>query len=166
MCIWWMKNLRWSTASGTSLCCNQGQRKISEPGGNRTHDLRNRLSWKARREPPVIVWRQVGSAQAVSSVMYLSSTFSLVNPRDNPGAGNPREPRGNGTVLVFLFFHAGEVSCLVLRTTLLDLRDICPRALFEVVRQARWKVLYLVAWPMRENEQTAWKKKKNRYICF
>ena len=161
MCIRWMKNLCWSTASGTSLCSNQGLRKISEQGGNRTHDLQNRLSCKARREPPIILWRQVASDQAVPSVvhLYLSSTSPWVNPRDTPRTRNPQEPRRNGTVLVFLFFPRGEgEGCLVFRTTLLDYGHICRRALFEAVRHARWKLLYLVPWLMRENKQTACKK--------
>ena len=37
---------------------------------------------------------------------------------------NPQEPRGSGTVLVFPFFPTGEGSCLVLETTLLDLKNI------------------------------------------
>ena len=128
MCIRWMKNLCWSTASGTSLCSNQGLRKISEQGGNRTHYLRNRLSCKARREPPIILWRQVASAQAVSSVvhLYLSSTFPWVNPRDTPRTGNPREPRRNGTVLVFLFFPRGEGGVFSFQNDFAGLRAHMP----------------------------------------
>ena len=37
--------------------------------------------------------------------------------------GHPWEARGNGVVLVFLF-PAGEGSCLVLETTLVDHEDI------------------------------------------
>ena len=37
---------------------------------------------------------------------------------------NRGEPRGDGTVLVFIFFLLGEGSCLVLETTSLDDEDI------------------------------------------
>ena len=52
------------------LCNTQGQRKISDPGGNRTHNLQirspflYRLSYKARREQAMGVWGQIGLAQA------------------------------------------------------------------------------------------------------
>ena len=38
--LWWIKNLGWSTGSGTSFA--QWRRKVSDLGGNRTHDLWNR----------------------------------------------------------------------------------------------------------------------------
>ena len=47
--------------------------------------------------------------------MHLSFSSPWVDPRDIPG-----EPRGNGTVLVFLFSPAGERNCLVLETTSLE----------------------------------------------
>ena len=37
---------------------------------------------------------------------------------------DPREPRRNGTVLIFLFFPMGERSCLVLETNSLSNENI------------------------------------------
>ena len=51
--------------------------------------------------------------------MRFSFASPWLDPLDLPG-----EPRGNGTVLVFLFFPAGDGNCLVLETTLLDHGEI------------------------------------------
>ena len=51
--------------------------------------------------------------------MHLSFASPWVDTLDIPG-----EPKGNGTVLVFTFFPAGEGFCLVLETTSQDHGDI------------------------------------------
>ena len=58
------------------------------------------------------------------SLMHLSFASPLVNPWDTP-----REPRRNGTILVFLFFLRGKVSYLVLKTT--STKGTHPRNVFE-----------------------------------
>jgi len=56
---------------------------------------------------------------SVQGIMHLAFAFLWVAPQDTPW-----EPRGNGTVSVFLFFPVKEGSCLVLETTWLDHRNI------------------------------------------
>ena len=51
--------------------------------------------------------------------LFMGSCYHLL-----PRGSTPGEPRGNGTVLVFLFCPAGDWRCLVLKTTLLDHSDI------------------------------------------
>ena len=55
----------------------------------------------------------------VQGIMHLAFASLWVASQDTPW-----EPRGNGTVSVFLLFPVKEGSCLVLETTWLDHRNI------------------------------------------
>ena len=81
--------------------------------------------------------------------MHLSFAFQWVYPR---------EPRGNGTVLVFLFSHGGGELF-----TSPDHGGI-PTGFVRGSGTAKVKVLYLVRWSMCKNEQKACK--EIGYICL
>lgn len=89
------------------------------------------LAFGPRKEKsPGNEWRRYGdpssfahsvNSEDLSQVGYYALIICFPVGR---APGCPQERRGNGTVLVVLFFPAGEGSCLVWETTLLDHGDI------------------------------------------
>ena len=70
VCMRWMKNLRWSTASGTPYATPKDREKsltrvgIEPTTSGFNHHVALSTELKARREQAVGVWGQIRSAQA------------------------------------------------------------------------------------------------------